>query len=437
MSGRKKKKSGLRKGLSKVFFAAALTFGVVMPAGEPPLAEGVTVAETQPAVFERDEYYSPTHGITHSSRGLTAGEEALARGFFGAELDTAGMRFQFYSDKNDETSALIQADQTKNIEFYGRRYLPADFSREAGAPGSDAHYNFGNFVALMTGALQHQQWATWQYNREAEGYDYVLDKDKNFGDYGLGQQMSLMTDYAHRFLHPSRTAYERNGDKEEGRKREEDTQLMRIVETRFPEAQKTREALWETYTRPATPGEIALARAIIGPGLVTEGLRLAMHPEDLRDVAASASDGRTARFWGAGEHSADYSLEKDIRLFGNFVHEILHNWQWQRDWADTPNLKEGEYKYTLTAESKFSEFSIEQQAALVEDYARYYLHEGRQTNYLRQTYPDKKEMREKLPLLRQIVETQFPSAKDAREAFEAKRAQQRTPVARFLDRAFG
>lgn len=437
MNGAKKRKSGLRKGLSKVFLASVMTFGFVLPAGETTQAKGPAVTETQPATYEQDQYYSPTHGITHSSRSLTAGEEALAQGLFGAELDTAGMRFQFYPDKNGDASALIQADQTKNIEFYGLRYLPADFSQQGGKPGSDAHYNYGNFVSLMTGAMQHQNWSTWKYNSEAEGFDYTLDKEKSFGDYGLGQQMSIMTDYAHRFLHPEHTAQERNGDKEKGRTGEEDTQLMRIVETRFPEAKKTREALWESYIRPATQGEKELVRSILGPEFVTEGLRLAMQPEDLRDVAATAHDGRTARFWGANDHSADYSIESDIRLFGNYVHEILHVWQWQRNWTGTPNLTEGEYKYTLTAESKFSDYSIEQQAAMVEDYARYYLHPGRQTYWLQQTYADKKDQSEMLPLLRQVVETQFPAASNAREAFEAKKAQQRTPVARFLDRVFG
>lgn len=437
MSGAKKKKSVLRKGLTKAFLAATLTFGFVMPAGETSQAREPAVTETQFATYEQDDYTSPTHGITHASRGLTAGEETLARSIFGAELDTVGMRFQFYPEKKDDTSALIQADETKNIEFYGRRYLPADFSQQGGKSGSDVHYNYGNFVALMTGALQHQQWTTWKHDSAAEGFDYALDKEKSFADYGLGQQMSIMTDYAHRFLHPSHTAYERNGDKEEGRRREEDTQLMRIVETRFPEAKKTREALWESYYRPPTPGEIELARAILGPGFVTEGLRLAMQPEDLRDVAATAHDARTARFWGANDHSADYSLENDVRLFGNYVHEILHVWQWQRNWTDTPNMKEGEYKYTLTAESKFSDYSIEQQAAMVEDYARYYLHAEQKTYWLQQTYAGRKEQREKLPILQQIVETQFPAAKDAREAFEAKKAQQRTPVAKLLDRVFG
>lgn len=436
MSGTKKKKSVLRKGLSKVFLASVLTFGLVSPLGEALQAKGSPVTETQPVVYEQDDYTSPTHGIAHQSRSLTAGEQELARSIFGAELDTEGMRFQLYPEEQRAASALIQAGESKNVEFYGRRYLPDDFSREMGKPGSAAHYNYGNFVALMTGALQHQQWGAWRYNAGAEGYDYKPEKGKSFADYGLGQQMSIMTDYALRFLHPSHTPHQRDKEKS-GRTGEEDRQLIRIVEDRFPEARKTREALWETYARPLTAGEKALAHAIFAEDINTANLRLLLQPQDLKDVAANVPNGNTAHFWGADDHSADYSLEKDIRLFGNYVHEILHIWQWQHNWSVTPDLTEGEYKYTLTAESAFKDFSIEQQAAIVEDYARYYLHTGQKTHWLQQSYPEAKDQRAMIPLLRQVVETQFPATKAAREAFEAQKKQRRAPIANFLERVFG
>lgn len=71
-----------------------------------------------------------------------------------------------------------------------------------------------------------------------------------------------------------------------------------------------------------------------------------------------------------GHYKADFSV--DTASMSWLIHELGHSWQFQTgQWVMTRGIYEREYKYgTLSHESVFADFNIEQQASIVEDLYR-------------------------------------------------------------------
>ncbi|MDI1228695.1 MAG: hypothetical protein PSY14_13525 [bacterium] len=115
-------------------------------------------------------------------------------------------------------------------------------------------------------------------------------------------------------------------------------------------------------------------------------------------------------FFGDSIKSADYSAEGAYK-YGFFLHEMTHIWQGTNIKYPLKNF--GQYEFTLTKDSKFSDFGLEQQGEIIEAYAKTWLHpDGRK---LAKTEAD--------GFLKQTVETQFRQAKVTRDKMDRADAQ--------------
>jgi hypothetical protein len=110
-------------------------------------------------------------------------------------------------------------------------------------------------------------------------------------------------------------------------------------------------------------------------------------------------------FFGDDIKSADYSAEGAYK-YGFFLHEMTHIWQGTN--VKYPLKNFGQYEFTLTKDSKFSDFGLEQQGEIIEAYAKTWLHpDGRKSAKI-----------EADGFLMKVVETQFPQAKITREKMD-------------------
>ncbi len=116
-----------------------------------------------------------------------------------------------------------------------------------------------------------------------------------------------------------------------------------------------------------------------------------------------------ADFFGDNIRSADFSREGAYK-YGFFLHEMTHIWQGTN--VKYPLKNFGQYEFTLTKDSKFSDFGLEQQGEIIEAYAKTWLHvDGRKAAKI-----------EADEFLKQTVEAQFPQAKITREKLDRQDA---------------
>lgn len=114
-------------------------------------------------------------------------------------------------------------------------------------------------------------------------------------------------------------------------------------------------------------------------------------------------------FFGDNIKSADYSAEGPYK-FGFFLHEMTHIWQGTNIKYPLKNF--GQYEFTLTRDSKFSDFGLEQQGEIIEAYAKAWHHpQGRK---VAKTEADE--------FLKKVVEEKFPQAKVTRENLDRQDA---------------
>jgi hypothetical protein len=415
------------KGLAGLFLSATM----LMLAGCNPKAEEQQNAPPPPAVTLVERAPAPLpnapeapacapHASTtaHTAREMTAGEEALARALFNRTLKTDCLRLNFFAAMKN-AAEIVPKGEENHIEFYGKDAASPDYSQEKNT------LRFRLFVRGLTHLWQNQT-EFKQTIGDPQDTLYPLDSQYVFASYGKRQQPAVMEDYALRFLHPSRKSYwlpkEYGGDRSDT-----DPFLQVLVEGTFPSARAAREAFANIETRALTPGEATLIRSIFGDTLNTSTVKNNFHPEAYKDITGSVDSSKAADFWGAAQKSADFSREKDAERFGTFIHEQTHVWQFQTNWQYTNTTDDDEddekdadakYKYPLDTKWKFSDYGTEQQAAMIEDYARYYLHPAKTLCYLPKVYGSGEQLQARLPLLMKIVEDQFPAAKTARETFE-------------------
>lgn len=130
--------------------------------------------------------------------------------------------------------------------------------------------------------------------------------------------------------------------------------------------------------RSLTAGEMVLARRFFDPDFKLDGAMIyngGAQPEGFW-AAAQAFNSREMSFYGPQNYSEDYSKETNAWKFGLFFHELAHLDHYQKE-AFTHDKTYGEcrqrYEYTLTPGKAYDEYCTEQQATLVEDYARRFL----------------------------------------------------------------
>lgn len=116
-----------------------------------------------------------------------------------------------------------------------------------------------------------------------------------------------------------------------------------------------------------------------------------------------------------GHHADDFSDKKNPQSLGLFAHEMTHIWQ-KQNWSLFKQLRKhcGTYNYKLTENSRFSDFCNEQQASMVQDYARFFL-------AAKPVYPSRlinNDDPQALILLQKMIEEKFPSIVDERRKTE-------------------
>jgi hypothetical protein len=170
---------------------------------------------------------------------------------------------------------------------------------------------------------------------------------------------------------------------------------------------------------PLTAGEAALIKGIFGNGIKTEHVRKYFSPkakpgkDEGYIIPAQTFGTDSIKFYSARYKSTDYSQSKDLFNYGTFVHEMTHVWQNQHHLRRAFHNRlhpSYSYRYTLTPRSRFRNFSEEQQASIIGDYACQFL------------YPDRSARTETSPsLLQKVVEDKFPQARKTRLALEAQK----------------
>lgn len=145
---------------------------------------------------------------------------------------------------------------------------------------------------------------------------------------------------------------------------------------------------------PFTKGETELVEGIFGKDVNVSKVTKIFHSDERKEVFALTTAKKdkavpskdkavpsapvyTIDFYGTKFQSADFSREKDPSNYSLFAHEMTHIWQFQTlDWNKI-NLCPKEVSYSLDNSSRFSDYCHEKQAAIVEDYARLFLHPDR------------------------------------------------------------
>lgn len=176
-----------------------------------------------------------------------------------------------------------------------------------------------------------------------------------------------------------------------------------------------------------TPGEKQFVESIFGDRIKADKIRKHFkkpsHPTHLLRGKRGTVLPPTSHidFFGAPVWSKDYSRE-DIKLFGFFIHEVTHVWQNQNRAWKLHDLRN--YEYTLKEDSKFTDFGPEQQAEIIEAYAMRWLHRDGQTLAKPETATHDARLID-------VVETQFPRARETRLQLDAARNKtpQNTPSA--------
>lgn len=335
-----------------------------------------------------------------SSRALTTGEQKLLRTLFGDTAPISDLQLVF--DTPDLHAANDNDTSANAVHLHDPRLFSKDYSAE-----SDP-YLFGYFVNQITGEMQKRMGDTWVADRSLTGSFYNID-GRAFHQYGPDQQRAIMEDYALRFLHSSRQSYwlsrMYNGDRSIT-----DPYLITAVESAFPSAKKGRTDFAKIILRRLTPAEVKLIHKVFGDQFETENVWVHLSPTAYKDVAGAVASGREVYFYGRNR-SNDFTQE-DANAQGVFLHEMTHIWQFQTDRRFTVVVND-QYEYTIEANSRFEDFNIEQQAAMMEDYLLYCMNKDQKLRWLPQSYT-KEQLAERTQFMLNTVEAFFPGARTLR-----------------------
>jgi len=182
---------------------------------------------------------------------LTPAETELVVGIFGDEIDATKIRKHFRETSiafrlAPKTTAGMVLPPLSHIDFYGEKNRSADYAQDSAALAD-------LFMHEVTHVWQNQNWR-WSLHHldKVRKYDYALTETARFDNFALEQKAEIIGDYTRIWLHPQ-------GKIQSGKEPSaEDILLRNIVETRFPRAQQTREAL-------PPPAEPAPARQAAAP----------------------------------------------------------------------------------------------------------------------------------------------------------------------------
>lgn len=173
------------------------------------------------------------------------------------------------------------------------------------------------------------------------------------------------------------------------------------------------------YAHSLTRNEAEFVQGIFGKSIDTKDTRLylvgtsASYKDDIRALECNT---QRIEFYGTERHSDDYS-HAGLDSYGTFIHEMTHVWQDQTIGYKNCHAA-NRYEYTLDGKHKFTDYCGEQQASIVKDYARHFLHPWHEGT----EWYKGKDSPTSFVLLAKVVEDQFPQAQKTRLAIEAKEA---------------
>jgi hypothetical protein len=239
----------VKKGLLTAAFAAAASAVLVTTTLGGPLAavvfEGLipwmytgALSLRRHLVRKRSEAAYPPPPLPPGVP-LTEGEIAFTKSIFGRKIakgDLTRVRKYFMPEKKDQFAAVVR--NIKSIDFHGRKYHEADYSR------SKDPFNYGAFIHEMTHIWQNSRMSSMesQMNRhpykygDSQAYFYALSPQSRFKDFNVEQQASIIEDYALRFLYPAASV----SSGQLFNTPVDDALLQKVVEDKFHEARKTR-----------------------------------------------------------------------------------------------------------------------------------------------------------------------------------------------------
>lgn len=183
-----------------------------------------------------------------------------------------------------------------------------------------------------------------------------------------------------------------------------------------PTPQETYQDMFQAATNDAGPraplsaDESTLLSSIFGTEFLQCVDIVKHHAQGFTNCPPASAGGSIIHFYGTERHLDDYS-KASPDLFGTFVHEATHVWQSWTGHAFTP-VKHLIYNHTLKEGMRFSDFGIEQQATVMQNYARRFLH----PDHMLSTHVPWADTPETDKLLQDIVEGQFPAARETRLA---------------------
>jgi len=177
---------------------------------------------------------------------LTTAETELVTGVFGDEIDATKIRKHFRETSlahrfAPKTVAGMVLPPLSHIDFYGKKNQSADYALDSAAM-TDL------FMHEVTHVWQNQNWR-WSLHHldKVRKYDYALNESSRFDNFALEQKAEIIGDYTRVWLHPK-------GKVQSGEAPGAKDMLLRdVVESRFPRARQTREAL----PPPAPPKQAA------------------------------------------------------------------------------------------------------------------------------------------------------------------------------------
>jgi hypothetical protein len=182
--------------------------------------------------------YAGWYAALYAGRGekLTRGEAAMVKGIFGNEINTSKIRKHF---RSESSIAHVLPDKIgmvpppfSHIDFYGPDTHSKDYTK-------DTKKKFSLFMHEVTHTWQGQ---TLNFPLRSFGkYEYTLTPKSRFNDFGIEQQAEIIEDYSEAWLYKDPKATNTTHTAQ-------DSLIMKVVEKRFPRAQKTRMQFQRTGT---------------------------------------------------------------------------------------------------------------------------------------------------------------------------------------------
>jgi len=124
-------------------------------------------------------------------------------------------------------------------------------------------------------------------------------------------------------------------------------------------------------SRPLTGGEIKMLQAVYGDSIDYDEVRVYHKTFWWLQVRSQFITPNGNIYAPNRLYRDDYSLDPDLGLCAVFVHDLTHVWQWQNGvtvWL--VGMFDRKYTYAFTPGKTFASYGLEQQASIVEDYAR-------------------------------------------------------------------